>query len=62
LLEPKMRPGSVGPRRFSLPIVLGVIDVSQEGVSVRHIDCVTGLVWKPARPEGDHEALRKVVT
>jgi putative phosphoesterase len=63
-------PGSVGPRRFSLPIVLGVIDVSPEGVSVRHIDCVTGLVWKPAAREGaregelvgQHEVLRKVVT
>jgi putative phosphoesterase len=40
-------PGSVGPRRFSLPIVLGVIDVSGAGVSVRHVDCETGLPWKP---------------
>jgi putative phosphoesterase len=40
-------PGSVGPRRFQLPIVLGVIDVSAKGVSVRHIDCDTGLPWKP---------------
>jgi putative phosphoesterase len=40
-------PGSVGPRRFQLPIVLGVIDVSTQGVSVRHIDCETGLPWTP---------------
>ena len=40
-------PGSVGPRRFQLPIVLGVIDVSAKGVSVFHIDCETGLPWKP---------------
>jgi putative phosphoesterase len=40
-------PGSVGPRRFRLPIVLGVIDVSEDGVSVRHIDCETGLAWVP---------------
>jgi uncharacterized protein len=40
-------PGSVGPRRFQLPIVLGVIDVSAKGVSVRHVDCETGLPWKP---------------
>jgi putative phosphoesterase len=40
-------PGSVGPRRFQLPIVLGAIDVSTKGVSVRHIDCETGLPWKP---------------
>jgi len=41
-------PGSVGPRRFQLPIVLGVIDVSTEGVSLRHIDCETGRAWKPS--------------
>jgi putative phosphoesterase len=40
-------PGSVGPRRFRLPIVLGVIDVSETGVAVRHVDCETGLPWKP---------------
>jgi putative phosphoesterase len=40
-------PGSVGPRRFQLPIVLGVIDVTGEGTSVRHIDCETGLPWRP---------------
>jgi putative phosphoesterase len=40
-------PGSVGPRRFHLPIVLGVLDVKREGVSVRHVDCETGLAWKP---------------
>jgi putative phosphoesterase len=40
-------PGSVGPRRFHLPIALGVIDVTARGVSVRHIDCETGLAWKP---------------
>jgi uncharacterized protein len=40
-------PGSVGPKRFALPIVLGVIDLSPNGVSVRHIDCETGLPWRP---------------
>jgi putative phosphoesterase len=43
-------PGSVGPRRFQLPIVLGVIDVSPSGVSVRHVDCETGLPWRPTQP------------
>ncbi|HSY25791.1 MAG TPA: metallophosphoesterase family protein [Polyangiaceae bacterium] len=42
-------PGSVGPRRFQLPIVLGVIDVTPTGVSVHHRDCETGLPWSPAR-------------
>lgn len=40
-------PGSVGPRRFHLPIVLGVIDLGAKGVSVRHVDCETGLPWRP---------------
>lgn len=38
-------PGSIGPRRFTLPIVFGVIDVSPKDVSVRHVDCETGLLW-----------------
>jgi putative phosphoesterase len=38
-------PGSVGPRRFQLPIVLGVVEVKLDGVSVRHIRCETGHAW-----------------
>ena len=41
-------PGSVGPRRFHLPIVFGVIEVRAEGVSLRHVDCETGLPWTPS--------------
>ncbi len=40
-------PGSVGPRRFHLPIVFGVIEIGKDGVAVRHVDCETGLEWKP---------------
>ncbi len=40
-------PGSVGPRRAQLPILFGVIDVKRESVSLRHVDCETGLDWKP---------------
>lgn len=40
-------PGSIGPRRFTLPIVFGVIEVSREQVTLRHIDCETGEVWRP---------------
>jgi uncharacterized protein len=40
-------PGSVGPRRFRLPIVLGVIDIADGAASIRHVDCETGLAWKP---------------
>jgi putative phosphoesterase len=40
-------PGSIGPRRFSLPIVLGRIDVTPQGVRLGHIDAATGAAWLP---------------
>lgn len=42
-----LNPGSIGPRRFHLPIVFGVIDVSPTGVTLRHVDCETGQRWEP---------------
>jgi uncharacterized protein len=35
-------PGSIGPRRFALPITYGVIDFSLEGIDLKHINCETG--------------------
>ena len=40
-------PGSIGPRRFSLPIVFGTIEVGEGGVRLTHIDCETGAAWTP---------------
>ncbi|HTL31780.1 MAG TPA: metallophosphoesterase family protein [Kofleriaceae bacterium] len=40
-------PGSVGPRRFSLPICLGAIDIGPAGVKLRHVNCETGQTWLP---------------
>jgi hypothetical protein len=40
-------PGSIGPKRFHLPIVFGVIDIAKNGVSLQHIDCETGERWEP---------------
>jgi predicted phosphodiesterase len=40
-------PGSIGPRRFQLPIVLGQIEVAANSVKLRHIDCETGQTWLP---------------
>jgi uncharacterized protein len=40
-------PGSIGPRRFSLPIVFGTIDLGPGGVRLVHIDCETGAAWTP---------------
>jgi putative phosphoesterase len=40
-------PGSVGPRRFQLPIVFGVMEIGPERVQMHHVDCETGAVWRP---------------
>ncbi len=40
-------PGSVGPRRFHLPITFGTITVTPDGARFAHIDCETGSAWKP---------------
>jgi putative phosphoesterase len=40
-------PGSIGPRRFSLPIMFGTIDVTPTRLALTHIDCETGRPWTP---------------
>lgn len=40
-------PGSIGPRRFHLPIVFGTIAVTPTGVRLAHVDCETGRTWTP---------------
>jgi putative phosphoesterase len=40
-------PGSIGPRRFSLPICFGTIDIDRERVRLAHVDCETGERWMP---------------
>lgn len=40
-------PGSIGPKRFQLPIVLGALEVQGSRASLRHIDCETGRPWSP---------------
>src|SRR5204862_7630066 len=40
-------PGSIGPRRFHLPILFGTMDVTSAGVRLGHIDCETGEPWMP---------------
>jgi putative phosphoesterase len=41
-------PGSIGPRRFNLPIVFGTIDVTATTARLAHIDCETGAPWTPS--------------
>jgi len=40
-------PGSIGPRRFHLPIVFGTIAITPEAVRLAHVDCETGRPWSP---------------
>jgi putative phosphoesterase len=40
-------PGSIGPRRFTLPVVLGTIDVTSAGFKLAHVDAATGQTWLP---------------
>lgn len=43
-------PGSIGPRRFQLPIVFGVMAIDparQNGLVLKHVDCETGQQWRP---------------
>jgi putative phosphoesterase len=40
-------PGSVGPRRFGLPIVFGVATIAATGLSFGHVSCETGQAWRP---------------
>lgn len=40
-------PGSIGPRRFALPIVFGKIDIGSTGVRLGHLSAETGAPWSP---------------
>ena len=40
-------PGSVGPRRFTLPIVFGTLEVADGRARFAHVDCETGKPWLP---------------
>ena len=40
-------PGSVGPRRFHLPIVFGMLELGPGGTKLLHVDCETGQPWLP---------------
>lgn len=42
-------PGSIGPRRFGLPIVMGSINLHMDRVQLAHLDCETGQRWEPPR-------------
>jgi putative phosphoesterase len=40
-------PGSIGPRRFHLPICFGLLEFGRGHSKLRHVDCETGETWLP---------------
>jgi putative phosphoesterase len=40
-------PGSIGPRRFALPIVFGMLELKAGRFEPWHVDCETGKRWTP---------------
>lgn len=40
-------PGSIGPRRFHLPIVFGTIEIGPGRLRFGHVDAETGRAWMP---------------
>jgi putative phosphoesterase len=40
-------PGSMGPRRFALPIVFGMLELQAGRFEPWHVDCETGKRWTP---------------
>lgn len=40
-------PGSVGPRRFHLPIVFGMMEVKDGKLDLHHVSCESGARWEP---------------
>lgn len=40
-------PGSIGPRRFALPITYGIMQLTPSGITIEHRDCETGARWAP---------------
>lgn len=45
--------GSIGPRRFRLPIVFAVVDIARDGVKMHHVSCETGETWLPQPAHGN---------
>ncbi len=46
-------PGSMGPRRYGIPIVFGMLEMSAGNFRLNHVDCETGLPWRPPRIKAD---------
>lgn len=40
-------PGAMGPARNRLPVVFGILELKNGDYRLSHIDCCTGLPWRP---------------
>jgi hypothetical protein len=40
-------PGSIGPRRFRLPITFGMLSITSSKMDLHHVSCETGERWEP---------------
>ena len=49
-------PGSIGPRRFQLPITFGMLTLEEGRVRLEHVDCETNLRWLPPEPPSARRA------
>lgn len=49
-------PGSIGPRRFQLPITFGMLTLEDGRVRLEHVDCETNLKWLPPEPPAARRA------
>lgn len=45
-------PGSIGPKRFDLPITLGLVCASATSTTLQHVSCETGEAWLPGPAAG----------
>lgn len=42
-----LNPGSIGPRRFRLPVTFAMMEVSAARLDMHHVSCDTGRRWMP---------------
>jgi uncharacterized protein len=42
-----LNPGSIGPRRFQLPITFAVLEIAPQAIRPWHVSCETGKPWLP---------------
>lgn len=52
-------PGSIGPKRFHLPITLGLLSVTTTGSTLKHVSAETGETWLPSAGNAGSETSKR---